>query len=174
MITRGKRKAQAGSQCLSLRYITKGSDLIPTSLLLQLEAGRNFEKFIVEYLRLRALFKHPLFWSIGDSFSLRYICNSQQQVHNEDRIDLYTCWSDRKLSFFLLLPFFFDIFRDKQLMQILGPWASASARPWYQRHVRSPSQWAVMGCHRWNIIKNLVLRGLKQLLQYHADTNSTW
>ena len=58
MITRGKRKAQAGSQCLSLRYITKGSDLIPTSPLLQLEAGRNFETFIVEYLRLRALFKH--------------------------------------------------------------------------------------------------------------------
>ena len=33
-------------------------DLIPKSLLLQLEAGRNFETFIVEYFRHRAHFKH--------------------------------------------------------------------------------------------------------------------
>ena len=33
-------------------------DLSPKSLLLQLEAGRNFETFIVEYFRQRALFKH--------------------------------------------------------------------------------------------------------------------
>ena len=34
------------------------TDLIPKSLLLQLEAGRNFETFIVEYFRHRAHFKH--------------------------------------------------------------------------------------------------------------------
>ena len=33
-------------------------DLSPKSLLLQLEAGRNFETFIVEYFRHRAHFKH--------------------------------------------------------------------------------------------------------------------
>ena len=68
-------------------------DLIPTSLLLQLEAGRNFETFIVEYFRHRALFKHQLyiiclcslFWHLWPS-SIRNV--SVLQIV----LDLYLSW----------------------------------------------------------------------------------
>ena len=63
------------------------------SLLLQLEAGRNFETFIVEYFRHRALFKHQLyiiclcslFWHLWPS-SIRNV--SVLQIV----LDLYLSW----------------------------------------------------------------------------------
>ena len=68
-------------------------DLIPKSLLLQLGAGRNFEKFIVEYFRHRALLKHQLyiiclcslFWHLWPS-SIRNV--SVLQIV----LDLYLSW----------------------------------------------------------------------------------
>ena len=63
------------------------------SLLLQLEAGRNFETFIVEYFRHRVLFKHQLyiiclcslFWHLWPS-SIRNV--SVLQIV----LDLYLSW----------------------------------------------------------------------------------
>ena len=95
----------------------------------------------------------------------------QQEVDDEDWIDLCTCWTDRKLSFFYDSPYFWYFQRSAADVNI-GTMSFSFSQALISETCPLTQP---MGSDGQSQVKDYQKSYLeRQLLQYHADANSTW